>query len=803
MREARIRPALANTCNWIFQETRFVNWDLGRDTDNSHGMLWIKGKPGAGKSTLMKTALHWASSKHGQDTIIASFFFNARGKEIERGPHGLYRSLLHQITKQDSAIMQWFQRAYQSKRLATRSKWEWTEEELEVLLRDALSVKRMKPICFFVDALDECDEAKARELVQYFRMLTDTAHASGQVLKICLSSRHYPTITIDRCPEIVVEGSNNNDISTYVNSTLHSHELIHGPSVADLQESIIRQASGIFLWVVLVVGIVARMLDEGKESREVEGVLQKVPRDLDLLFTNILREVKHDEKERSLALIRWILFAREHLSIDSVYLAVIFSTETPYQPIGPWPQINKHQTHPQQLARMIRNLSKGLIEISSRGVQFIHEAVRGFFIHGSGLAILENKPGSPSTALGHLTIIRGCLHHAYLEELMPTIRPLVPDRSLEQSKWAFARSNCYWFSFYAARQLYSHISEPEFSEIVPKHMKQLLASSMRRLQRAWPLWELGMIGNRIVPWKTDQFTLVEEALNLVHRLMADLQNADFSDTRNPHEPDSSFLRRCLQRHVEKVPKEEQGLGLQSWTSLHRRACVQSPHPYIDELSESSHVYSRDVRGRTPLHIAAMQGNLPFARVLLQNGANPISVDAAGYTALHFASRVHDVDMCRLLLSQSRMIPNISTNIGHTPLHSAVLSGSIQVTQLLLEAGHSIDAQTCYGRTPIQIAVECGDDRLVRYLHGAGANAGLLDDQRMTALLIQENYAHYFLGMTKSLNPRVTGRSETNPKKMLASRTGHRSVVSMPSLPTSKDTSLLGDAESDFSVASPY
>jgi hypothetical protein len=39
---------------------------------------------------------------------------------------------------------------------------------------------------------------------------------------------------------------------------------------------VIQQAAGIFLWVVLVIGIVSRLLDEGKSFREVEDVLQKV-----------------------------------------------------------------------------------------------------------------------------------------------------------------------------------------------------------------------------------------------------------------------------------------------------------------------------------------------------------------------------------------------------------------------------------------------------------------------------------------------------------------------------------------------
>jgi ankyrin repeat protein len=195
----------------------------------------------------------------------------------------------------------------------------------------------------------------------------------------------------------------------------------------------------------------------------------------------------------------------------------------------------------------------------------------------------------------------------------------------------------------------------------------------------------------------------------------------------------------------------------------------------------------------------MQGNVPFARALLHKGADPLSVDPASYTPLHFASRVRDVEMRSLLISPSRMMTINSTNIGHTPLHSAALSGSIQVARLLLEAGHAINAQTCYGRTALQIAVECGDDRLARYLSGAGAIPMIQDDQQMTALWIQEKYADWFLGMTISLNPRITGGSETNPRKLLASRMKHRSLVTMFDLPASRNATLHGYAESEHKM----
>lgn len=742
-------------------------------------MLWLKGKPGAGKSTLMKTALHRTGRKHGQKFIIASFFFNARGNELERNPNGLYRSILHQIVKQDATILNWFHNIYEAKRDSMRTRWEWAEEELESLLRDALSVTRTKPICLFVDALDECEASKARDLVYYFRMLTDMAYASGQTLKICLSSRHYPTITLDRCPEIVVEDTNSNDIQVYVRSTLHSQQLIHGPFVIDLQDTIIRQASGIFLWVVLVVGIVSRVLDEGKGPQEIHNILRKVPRDLDLLFTDILNGVNEEEQERSLALVRWVLFAHKELSIDSIYLAITFSTESPYKSIGQWPQIYQNRTHPQQITRLIRNLSKGLIEVSWSGVQFIHEAVRSFFVHGKGLAILENRLTSPSAILGHLTIIRGCLHHTYLEELLPTIRPLIPDPSPEASKWAFARSNCYWFSLYAASYLSRHVNMPEFTGIVPEGFQELLGKIMQRLQRAWSFGDLGIeVGIsafRVVPWEPDLFTLTEEALNFTHRLITELTLADFTyvNLHTSQESCSASLCRNLQQYVATKPKQEPSLGLPSWTSLHRRSCFPHEAKSSIDWEACDQIHSTDSRGRTPIHIAVLQGNVAFAKTLLSYGADPTVGDASSHTPLHLAARIQDVEMCNLLLKDSRINLHARNIVGCTPLHCAVLSSSIQIIRVLLSAGHDINAQTCYGRTPIQIAVECGDDRMVRFLNEAGAIPTIVDGQNMSALSIQEQHSDRFLGMTKSLNPRVTGGNSTNPQKMLASAMGHR------------------------------
>lgn len=66
--------------------------------EKHHGLLWIKGNPGAGKSTIMKCAARHASESH-TDQRVLSFFFNARGESLEN-TEGMYRALLHQVASE-------------------------------------------------------------------------------------------------------------------------------------------------------------------------------------------------------------------------------------------------------------------------------------------------------------------------------------------------------------------------------------------------------------------------------------------------------------------------------------------------------------------------------------------------------------------------------------------------------------------------------------------------------------------------------------------------------------------------------
>lgn len=75
--------------------------------------------------------------------------------------------------------------------------WEWQVGELKSLLLS--EIKRFQPkSLLLIDALDECNESEVREVVAFLESLSMNAVGAKTNLNICLSSRHYPDISMEK-----------------------------------------------------------------------------------------------------------------------------------------------------------------------------------------------------------------------------------------------------------------------------------------------------------------------------------------------------------------------------------------------------------------------------------------------------------------------------------------------------------------------------------------------------------------------------------------------------------------------------
>jgi len=258
-RQYTIATAISNTSTWIFERSEFLDWVERRNINKHKGLLWIEGKPGSGKSILMKSILK--RTKLGlPSSAIINFFFNARGGPLERTPLGLFRSLLHQLFQQQRQLLTKFLPTYRTKRDTLSQGWEWQERELREYFSDVVITAQVSSMIVFIDALDECEkELEVRRIIEFFTQLISSAVFSKCEFNMCMSSRYYPYISVPGCLEIAVERWNTSDIFKYVQSKLCLQDT---PGI-DFQKEVAEKASGVFLWVVLVVASLLKKNDEG------------------------------------------------------------------------------------------------------------------------------------------------------------------------------------------------------------------------------------------------------------------------------------------------------------------------------------------------------------------------------------------------------------------------------------------------------------------------------------------------------------------------------------------------------------
>lgn len=106
-------------------------------------------------------------------------------------------------------------------------------------------------------------------------------------------------------------------------------------------------------------------------------------------------------------------------------------------------------------------------------------------------------------------------------------------------------------------------------------------------------------------------------------------------------------------------------------------------------------------GRTPLNVAAYEGNVECCEILLRHGASILETDALEENALHKASAMGHEAILYMLLQAPGMVQAINQQnvLGSTPLHQAMEKGNEVCAKLLMAAGASGTLQDYFGYCP--------------------------------------------------------------------------------------------------------
>lgn len=131
--------------------------------------------------------------------------------------------------------------------------------------------------------------------------------------------------------------------------------------------------------------------------------------------------------------------------------------------------------------------------------------------------------------------------------------------------------------------------------------------------------------------------------------------------------------------------------------------------------------SKDVEGRTALHVAAWKGDLEGIAMLLKYGADPNAQDLDGRPPLHsVAWRGHAAAGRLFLRNKGLKVDLACKQQGATALSIASQEGHTEIVAMLLDKGAEPDHVDRYGRSPVKVAGKQGHFSIVRLLESYGA-----------------------------------------------------------------------------------
>ncbi|KAJ8131632.1 hypothetical protein O1611_g1993 [Lasiodiplodia mahajangana] len=319
------------TCRWVFDHPKFQTWF---DEEDPRLVLWLKGKPGSGKTTIASFIAEESPLPPGSLLICCLC------SELLRRGHNVVSTLLRlicaQILRQKPDLLPF---AYENYVKFNKSA---SINRIRELLGHAL--ESLGTTFIILDGIDEYDSSDQTaiidEIARLLKSISKIHHVQGTPsprLKVMLCSRETKellghvrkklsnilTIYLSREAEHV-----SRDIARYTKASLR--ELLYRFREEELDKvgsDVSEKADGMFLWVKLVIA----MVDDQWSSATLRSTVDRLPKGLDGVYETILRRLQNypDELQRKNAqrILGYLACALRPLKSEELCDGLVFSDE--------------------------------------------------------------------------------------------------------------------------------------------------------------------------------------------------------------------------------------------------------------------------------------------------------------------------------------------------------------------------------------------------------------------------------------------------------------------------------------------
>ncbi|KAL7809402.1 hypothetical protein V8C44DRAFT_334400 [Trichoderma aethiopicum] len=268
---------------------KFIAW-----LQSEKQVFWIQGKPGSGKSTLMKFILQHEKTQMAVDrwrpsTLLVSHFFWKPGNLLQKNLRGLLCSLNHQLLSSDHTLVG----HVLSEHSFARGKdtiGDWEIAQLDSLFFKLLGQCK-RSVFFLIDGLDEATSID--EVLRFLESLT-----SQKNVKLCISSRsenvfHQMFFDYDG---FKLEDLTWGDMSQFALAGIpDSCGKYPAHFLKELRRLLVCKAEGVFLWLVLALESVKRGLRNNDKEDEIHLRLEQLPSKLEELYADMWDRLGDDK----------------------------------------------------------------------------------------------------------------------------------------------------------------------------------------------------------------------------------------------------------------------------------------------------------------------------------------------------------------------------------------------------------------------------------------------------------------------------------------------------------------------------
>lgn len=370
------------SCEWLTNRASFACWEQGTGTQ----ILWLTGRPAAGKSVLSSHVIDRLSSP---DTHCSYFFFKY-GKSGKSTLSECFLSLAYQM-----AMMDGFVRSGIIRLIEDQTAWDRTDEAnvwRRLFIGNIFKSPSISKHSWVIDGIDECVNFNAL----FTKKLLSTIPAG---LRIFATSRDLEEIgrgLTSLGPRVSIlalsEDDTLDDMRLFLVTKLRElNRIENDEDVEAMGDRILQKSRGSFLWVRLVL----QDFEKAWTEEAMEAVLKDIPGDLQEFYDRILQSIESDPRKKELAksILTWVVLASRPLSIDELRCAI---------------KLDLNQTL-QNSAKAVPSLCGQLVFVDrANKVQIIHDTARQFLLEPnliSELAIPESYAHThiSSLLIGYLT----------------------------------------------------------------------------------------------------------------------------------------------------------------------------------------------------------------------------------------------------------------------------------------------------------------------------------------------------------------------------------------------------------------